>query len=218
MDVPPPPRVFSRWDLAFLAGMLVLGGLYARILPRLPALVPTHFDALGRANGWTAKDQLPWVAFGIPVFLWTVLLLIGAITARLPAKLGGRSAAPSIQPLRGLLGLGICLTMAGCLLVPLQGLRALFAGVLACFVCMVLGVVFMVRDAWDRMSRAPRSGPLEHVRCGVFYVDPEDPRLWVEKPVGVGWTLNFGRPAAPWVLLLILAGTVGLVLVVRALV
>jgi uncharacterized membrane protein len=36
---------------------------------------------------------------------------------------------------------------------------------------------------------------------GAFlYRNPEDPRLWVPKLVGIGWTFNFARPAA-WVLL-----------------
>lgn len=36
---------------------------------------------------------------------------------------------------------------------------------------------------------------------GAFlYRNPEDPRLWVPKLVGIGWTFNFARPAA-WILL-----------------
>ena len=49
------------------------------------------------------------------------------------------------------------------------------------------------------------------VPLAVFYVNPEDPRLWVEKRIGLGWTLNYARPAALWItLLLILPALVGL--------
>jgi uncharacterized membrane protein len=45
---------------------------------------------------------------------------------------------------------------------------------------------------------------------GIFYLNPQDPALWVEKRLGIGWTLNFGNPAS-WfilggILLLALAG------------
>jgi uncharacterized membrane protein len=33
-------------------------------------------------------------------------------------------------------------------------------------------------------------------RLGVFYFDKTDPRLWVAKRSGLGWTLNFARGAS----------------------
>jgi len=33
---------------------------------------------------------------------------------------------------------------------------------------------------------------------GLFYINPNDKRLWVEKRFGYGWTLNFARPIAWW--------------------
>jgi uncharacterized membrane protein len=212
MQAPRSTRILSLWDLAALGGVLALACFYVQFLPLLPDPVPIHFDALGRANGWAPKAQLPWVVFGAPVFLWVVLFLIGAVAAKLPTG-AGRSQAGAIHPLRGLLGLGLCLLMAGCLLVPLQGRTALFAGVLGMFVCLLLGTVFMVRDAWQTVAQAPRS---EDYRYGFFYVNPRDPRLWVPKRVGVGWTLNYGRPAALWVTLLMLAAIPALFLAARA--
>jgi uncharacterized membrane protein len=35
---------------------------------------------------------------------------------------------------------------------------------------------------------------------GLFYYNPDDPALWVEKRFGVGWTTNFARPGA-WLML-----------------
>ena len=47
-----------------------------------------------------------------------------------------------------------------------------------------------------------------HWKLGVFYYNPDDPALFVEKRFGVGWTSNFGRPLT-WVYmgLLILLST-----------
>lgn len=43
-----------------------------------------------------------------------------------------------------------------------------------------------------------------HWKMLLFYYNPAEPRLWVTKRSGLGWTLNFARPSA-WA---ILAGTV----------
>ncbi len=36
----------------------------------------------------------------------------------------------------------------------------------------------------------------EHWKLGVFYYNPDDPSLWLCERFGVGWTMNFARPAA----------------------
>ncbi|PPA71055.1 DUF1648 domain-containing protein [Jeotgalibacillus proteolyticus] len=40
-----------------------------------------------------------------------------------------------------------------------------------------------------------------HWKLGQIYFNPNDPALFLEKRFGVGWTINFGRPAA-WLLLI----------------
>jgi uncharacterized membrane protein len=37
-------------------------------------------------------------------------------------------------------------------------------------------------------------------KAGLFYVNPDDPALFIEKRFGVGYTINFGRPTS-WVIL-----------------
>ena len=39
-----------------------------------------------------------------------------------------------------------------------------------------------------------------HWKWGVFYHNPEDPKIWVEKLYGWGYTLNMARPMS-WVIL-----------------
>jgi uncharacterized membrane protein len=43
--------------------------------------------------------------------------------------------------------------------------------------------------------------PDECWKFGQLYFNPDDPAIWVEKRAGVGYTLNFGRPAS-WAILL----------------
>lgn len=68
-----------------------------------------------------------------------------------------------------------------------------------------------------RKSEGPEGAPVgdrtadEHWHWGLFYFNPADPALMVEKRMGIGYTLNFGNPWA-W---LMLVGLVGVSLVVR---
>lgn len=39
----------------------------------------------------------------------------------------------------------------------------------------------------------------KHWQVFAFYYNPDNPRLFVAKRIGLGWTLNFARPMA-WVL------------------
>jgi uncharacterized membrane protein len=200
----PRPPILSRWDLAAAAGLLALGAQYLGLAGLLPDPVPTHFDALGRANGWTPLAQLPYVLFGIPIFLWLVLLAVGAATTLASRKLGGPPAV-SLGPLRGLLALGLCLLLGACIAIPVHGRQWLGYGLGAFFLCLATGLGLFAVNAARSFKGLPAA---EHYRWGLFYVNPEDPRLLVEKRFGFGWTLNFARPAAPWILALFLAPAV----------
>lgn len=193
--------ILSPWDLAAAAGVAGLSLYYRRILPRLPDPVPTHFDALGHPNGWTAKAHLPWVVFGILLLPWLVLLAVAAAQALAPPRADGTRKV-SLAPMRGLLGLGMALLMGAVLTVPLQGLRCLVIGLAAFLACLVPGLALVARASAAGLAGTPQEG---HYRWGLVYVNPEDPRLWVEKRVGVGWTLNYGRPAAYWITALLVS-------------
>ena len=39
-----------------------------------------------------------------------------------------------------------------------------------------------------------------HYRWGLFYVNPDDPRIWVPKQLGLGWTLNFAHRSS-WLIM-----------------
>ena len=42
--------------------------------------------------------------------------------------------------------------------------------------------------------------PDECWKWGLFYYNPADPDVWVEKRIGIGWTFNFGHPRAWFIL------------------
>jgi Family of unknown function (DUF5808) len=62
-------------------------------------------------------------------------------------------------------------------------------------------------------GRPHESTPDRCWKAGIFYVNPEDPSLFVSKRLGIGYTLNFGNPWS-WVVLaiILLAAAVPMVL------
>jgi uncharacterized membrane protein len=191
---------FSRWDLLTLTGFGLLGGSFAWALPRLPDPLPIHFTAAGQVDGWADKAYLPLIVFGIPGIAWLLLLLTGwmlSASQKNPVK----ASVAAAHPLRGCLGLGTTLLATGGLLTPLYGIACLHAGAALIAMCLILGLIFMVRETKDLLVGLSDA---KNYRWGVFYVNAQDPKLWVEKRLGVGWTLNYAHPAAWWMTLLLL--------------
>lgn len=201
------PLCLSRWDL--FGGGALLGLLLAWMIleQQLPLKVPTHFDAAGRPNGWTPRGAMPWLVFGLPLGTWLLmwlmeLVLLGSEETR--AKMLG------IRPLRGLMTLGTAGLGLAMLLIPLHGLWILWVALAFLLLCLGLGT-------WESVLSSRRLGLLEdgeHYVWGLFYVNAQDERIWIPKRIGVGWTLNFGRPAG-WLMLALLLAPLLLILALR---
>jgi uncharacterized membrane protein len=67
---------------------------------------------------------------------------------------------------------------------------------------------------WGPMSiDAPPVGdrtPDRYWRLGMFYVNPDDPAIFVEKRFGIGYTLNFAHLAS-WLIVLVLIALLALI-------
>lgn len=175
------PVFFSNWDLLAAGGLMALALFYIAVLPLLPDPVPTHFNKYGTADGWTPKSALHWIIFGVPAFVWALFFVIGAITSSIPADpLKARIAA--MHPVRGFLVMGLSIVMGACLVIPFFGLKVLTGSIAALIVCALMGIFFAIRETKELLANLPGS---EFYRWGVFYNNPEDPRLWVEKSCGV---------------------------------
>jgi uncharacterized membrane protein len=181
--------------------------------PNLPARIPIHFD-LGGVADRTVRTTVP-AAFApvlIQAGVTAVLIATAVLMVRAPqaTRRGRRLVVGAV------LTLATCLDLAGFLLAT-QIWRAggtLSNGAGAGALALVLaGVVIVVAAAIraNTAGRGPHEVDLDHYQ-GIFYVNRDDPKLFVPKRFGVGWTLNFGRPAA-WVitgilLLALIAGAV----------
>ncbi len=53
-----------------------------------------------------------------------------------------------------------------------------------------------------------------HWKWGLFYLNPNDPKIWIEMRYGIGWTLNMARAAAWAILAAILLACLALFLLI----
>lgn len=199
MTETPRPPWLSRWDLLPLVATLALFLALPALLRGLPDPLPTHFDGRGHPNGWTSHATFPWICFGLPAFIWLMLLLTSRVTVGTSQDPDGRKAA-AMGPLRGLMVTGILALMGSVPLIPRfgMGLMGWMVGLLIAL--LILGIVLMIRNLKAQGSMVLS----EHYRWGLFYVNAEDTRIWVPKQLGVGWTLNFGRGLSWFILVLLL--------------
>ena len=202
------PLCLSRWDLFGGGGLAGLFIAWMFLADRLPLRVPTHFDWAGKANGWTDRGAMPWLVFGLPVGIWLLTWLMDL-------AMQGRDGSTRVKmianrPLRGLMTLGLSGLNVAMLLIPLYGLWILWVALAFLFLCLGVGI-------WECVLSSRRLGPQEgdeHYVWGLFYVNPRDERIWIPKRIGLGWTLNFGRPAG-WLMLVLLLSPLLLLLLAR---
>jgi uncharacterized membrane protein len=208
----------------------------------IPARIPIHWGVRGEPDGWAAKSVSS--VFGVVAVGFLICSFVGCLwyaTLRAVRRIHssgsrGRHEAHFIRAMSFFL-LGTEYWLA--LLMGLFGLAALRPHPEAPLPAMapillgqtlLIGAIFFIayrtgQGGWRLRAagegKAPDSAPVgdrtpdECWKLGVFYFNPDDPVLFVEKRFGIGWTLNFANPKAIFVfgaiLLFMLASlTIGL--------
>jgi uncharacterized membrane protein len=192
----------------------------------IPLSFPTHWGADGRANGWAPRSVAS--VYG-PLVIATALIAVMALLAQLqrratrPIHPGAPVHYTELRYRRGVLTVllageyMLALTFSWAAMLPLLtggGTRMPPQSFLLIIIMPALFVIWtVVYLARLRPRHAPQGGDERsaerHWRAGVFYVNPEDPSLMVPKRYGLGYTLNFARPAAWLVMALLLAVPLG---------
>lgn len=221
----PPSLLVGGW-LAQLLPFAVLGAMGWVLADRwesIPERFVVHWDGRFQPDRWAEKDPL---AVALPLLIGAMLCsLMLALTAWLersdrwaaPAP-GDAAQLPRRRRAIGWVLLGsnlfLALVMAAVAASPLiQSPRearlfvvALVAG--SILVPLILLVIwFLIFGKYFFSPRPAANDPRRENRYwkgGLIYYNPRDPALWVEKRVGIGYTLNMARPAAWGFLALVL--------------
>ena len=195
---------------------------------RIPERFPVHWGTNGEPNGWSTRSISGvygplFMALVLCVLLASFSYAIKVWTRHIWAS-GPRAQAESRfrHAQVGLLLLVqyfLVATLAG---VPFLAPRpdvarmpspmSVIAGTFV-FILAIIAVLIYTGQGGARLAKsavATASGatsapvgdrtPDQCWKAGMFYVNPDDPAVFVEKRFGIGYTLNFARPAA-WLLM-----------------
>lgn len=216
-------RVPLSWCWIFAA---IIAATFACALicyPSLPDQVPVRVNVDGTVQEWMAKGP---AAVAFPVIMQA--FLAGCFTFALwsinRSKKQVDPAAPAVSALAyGLYArawslydlicgsvmtaaVGALFLLASMELIPLIAVAAatMMLAVAAVASALVLSVVYgqagsRVFASLEAADAMPEDDD-EHWKAGLFYFNPDDAGLFLPERFGIGWTMNWGRPAA-WAVL-----------------
>ena len=207
--------LFSAWDLLPALALTAVWFWLKHWMPQLPERIPSHWNGAGVVNGWMDKRAFLAFAAWPGLGLWASLFLIGAAMRISGSGPRTQLGARAVLPLRGLLPFGFILMAGG--FAPMAAFRGgapIAIGVGLILACLLAGLVPVIRLA--RLAPPIAGATQDDYRFGgLIYWNAGDDRLLVPKRLGIGWTLNFGRPAA-WLLMALMLSPVAIALVVLA--
>ena len=216
-EAPVPPSL--AWNVVYVPIVFITLAIGLALYPSTPDLVPTHFDFAGNVNQWTPKGPA-LIAFPLlfEVFMAACFIFSHWMTIRSkkdidPARpaisayaYGAFARAECILLLVGgsvltaVLGIVMILMMTEILSMPVT--IALIIVTTLVFVGATIAIPIVYGQSGSRLvKRLEENGDIiadndEHWKAGIFYWNKDDASLFLPKRFGVGWTMNWARPAA----------------------
>ena len=216
-EAPAPPSL--AWNVVYVPIVLITLALGLALYPSTPDLVPTHIDFAGNVNQWTPKGPA-LIAFPLLVEVFMAACFIFSHWMTIRSKKDVDPARPAISAYAyGAFARAECilLLVSGSVLTAVLGIVMILmmTETLSMLVTMVLIIVatlvfvgamiaFSVvygQSGSRLVKRLEESGDIiadndEHWKAGIFYWNKGDASLILPKRFGVGWTMNWARPAA----------------------
>lgn len=214
-----PPQTRVLWTAHLLSLTVSTISFIALVIayPGLPDPFPMHYDAAGNVDRYTARTWgavllVPSIALATAV---TLLIVCLAVARRqdplLPdadpdaARTSALGRAHLVQTVLAWTSVmtSIVLDFAGAAMpilnLPVSTNAVLLWGLSLSTLPFLIWVLWRAAALHRPTTHPAVSGPDspdDDVRWkgGLFYVNPDDPRLFVPKRTGIGLTTNFGRP------------------------
>jgi len=190
---------------------------------RIPEIFPIHWGIDGRPNGWSVRTPAGVygpLMMGASIIAGLALVTYGVLhEARVVRVPGAPSQTRDLPHQVGYFLSGIeyflAVVFAFVSLMPLMGPPNI--AFLLIFPIVLIAVVFVAAHQLNQKSARTLPAAVlpgadgvfgdgtldQHWKLGIFYYNPDDPALMVEKRLGIGYTLNFARGRA-WLILVLL--------------
>lgn len=219
--------------------ILAASAIYIQVIwDRIPARFPIHWGLDGRPNGWATRSFAGIYGFWLIGLLICVLLEVfayGIVHWTRQVRSSGADARNEAHFRRVQAGCIIAMEYFFALLfngIPFMAFRHDMnqePGVLPFligtfgFIAVLVGILIHTGQGGANLTAARTSSDIVGAgkvigdrtpdacwRAGMFYVNPDDPAILVEKRFGIGYTLNFAHRTA-WVPLLFIPGVLFIV-------
>ena len=216
-EAPAPPSL--AWNVVYVPIVLITLALGLALYPSTPDLVPTHIDFAGNVNQWTPKGPA-LIAFPLLVEVFMAACFIFSHWMTIRSKKDVDPARPAISAYAyGAFARAECilLLVGGSVLTAVLGIVMIlmmteFLSMLVTMVLIIVATLVFVgatiafsvvygQSGSRLVKRLEENGNMiadndEHWKAGVFYWNKDDASLFLPKRFGVGWTMNWARPAA----------------------
>ena len=222
-DAPVPRAVSLKWNLLYLPVIAVTLAIGAVGYAQMPDLIPQHMNFQGEVTEYMEKTPftilvpaliVAFVAACMAFAHWTILRSKRPSNPSAPATsalaYGMFARAQSILLVAGGLALSVLGPVMELSFIGVTGLEQAGVFVVALALVIVVGsiVVSLVYGqggsrVFSRMAASERllADDDEHWKLGVFYYNPDDASLFLPERFGIGWTMNWARPAV-WAIML----------------
>ncbi|NBJ70121.1 MULTISPECIES: DUF5808 domain-containing protein [Clostridia] len=205
---------------------------------QFPAQLPINFDFLGEATNFVSKSYLSILALPLAQFFLTGLffainVLIGNVKQQISAENPNKSLQQNVifrkrwssyMVISSIL-LTLWLSIAQFILLIPKGQPLFTIGSITIHSFLLLGVIYLAFSTGQGGSRVKfpdeRNEQVidrdndKYWKLGQFYVNKNDPALFLEKRFGIGWTINLGKPLSWIIILITLLVVLGLILLTR---
>ena len=216
-EAPVPPSL--AWNVMYVPIVLITLAIGLALYPSTPDLVPTNFDFAGNVNQWTPKGPA-LIAFPLLFEVFMAVCFIFSHWMTIRSKKDIDPARPAISAyaygafaraecilllvggsvLTAVLGIVMILMMTEILSMLVTIALIIVATLILVGATIAISVVYG-QSGSRLVKRLEENGDIiadndEHWKAGIFYWNKDDASLFLPKRFGVGWTMNWARPAA----------------------
>lgn len=211
------------WFIIHFILILATGLFLLLIYPYLPEFLPMHLDIEGNINNFAPKS-LKIILLPVVTQVYITLICIFTFISIKKSKrqLDPKDPVASSKRIRMFKAIWLYYTLALSFL--LNVLMAIIAQLMfvtpeysyilpfilfAMLAIILIGTVIIsvktgqsgsrIKIDGKRADGSIQTGSDKYWKAGMFYYNPNDPSIFIEKRFGVGWTFNYARPASWWI-------------------
>ncbi|KXZ39035.1 Uncharacterized membrane protein [Alkalithermobacter thermoalcaliphilus JW-YL-7 = DSM 7308] len=217
----PKRKISMKYHIIPAVIVLFTWVISAILYPNLPDQIPTHFDFKGAITTYKAKSFV--TVFSVPMTQLGMLIMFYFISVMISkSKMTIDPAKPKTSEKQNLIasrrwGLFTILTSIWiithflyiqlCILgvINFSHTFNIIINILSIVFPLVVLTVFSLITGQSGSRVNVDSNEIENEKLihkddddywkwGLFYYNPDDPSLWIEKRFGIGWTVNFAHP------------------------